>query len=44
MTWRRAVARSTGTALMTGLATGVCALLAALALSGTPRLAFIALG
>jgi O-antigen/teichoic acid export membrane protein len=44
VTWRRAVAGSTGTALVVGLITGACALLAALALSGTPRMAFIALG
>jgi O-antigen/teichoic acid export membrane protein len=42
--WRRAVARSSGTSATVGLVTGACALVAALALHGTPRLAFIALG
>jgi O-antigen/teichoic acid export membrane protein len=42
--WRRAITRSTGTSAVAGLATGVCALVAAAALSGTVRLAFIALG
>ncbi len=43
-TWRRAVANCTGTALVTGLAAGACALIVAEALSGTIRLAFLALG
>jgi O-antigen/teichoic acid export membrane protein len=43
-TWRRAVARCTGTAIVTGLVTGACALAAAAALRGAPRLAFLALG
>jgi O-antigen/teichoic acid export membrane protein/capsular polysaccharide biosynthesis protein len=43
-TWRRAVANCTGTALTTGLAAGALALVAAEALSGTTRLAFLALG
>jgi O-antigen/teichoic acid export membrane protein len=44
VTWRRAAAECTGTALVTGLVTGACALLAALLLHGEPRLAFLALG
>jgi O-antigen/teichoic acid export membrane protein/capsular polysaccharide biosynthesis protein len=43
-TWRRAVANCTGTALVTGLVAGACALAAAQALGGTTRLAFLALG
>jgi O-antigen/teichoic acid export membrane protein len=43
-TWRRAVARCTGTAACVGLATGACVLLAALVLGGATRLAFLALG
>lgn len=42
--WRRAVARSTGTALTVGFATGACVLAAAVILHGTTRLAFLALG
>jgi O-antigen/teichoic acid export membrane protein len=42
--WRRAVASSTGTASAVGLLTGGAALAAALFLTGTTRLAFIALG
>jgi Mrp family chromosome partitioning ATPase len=42
--WRRAISRSTGTSMVVGLILGACALGAAAALSGTPRLAFIALG
>jgi len=42
--WKRAVASCTGTATLTGLLTGVCALIAAAALSGTTRMAFLALG
>src|SRR5262249_26020055 len=42
--WRRAVARSSGTAMTTGFAAGACVLLVALLLHGTARLAFIALG
>lgn len=42
--WRRAVTNCTGTALFVGVVTGICALVAAAALSGTPRLAFLALG
>jgi O-antigen/teichoic acid export membrane protein len=42
--WRRATASCTGTATLTGLVTGVCVLLAALVMSGAPRLAFLALG
>jgi O-antigen/teichoic acid export membrane protein len=43
-TWRRAVANCTGTAVITGLATGICALAVALGVHGTTRLAFLALG
>jgi Mrp family chromosome partitioning ATPase len=42
--WRRAISRSTGTSMVVGLITGACALIAGAALTGTPRLAFIALG
>jgi O-antigen/teichoic acid export membrane protein len=42
--WRRAVRSSTGTAAIVGLALGACVLGAAALLSGTTRLAFIALG
>jgi O-antigen/teichoic acid export membrane protein len=42
--WRRAVAKSTGTALTVGLVAGACAMVAAMVLHGTPRLAFLALG
>ena len=42
--WRRAITRSTGTSISVGVTTGICALAAAAALSGTLRLAFIALG
>ena len=44
VTWRRAVAQCTGTALVTGLLTGACALVAAAVLGGAPGLAFLALG
>ena len=43
-TWRRAVAKCTGTATIVGLAAGACVLVAAALLSGTARLAFLALG
>src|ERR1700722_6072363 len=43
-TWRRAVANCTGTAVITGLVGGALALGAAELLSGTTRLAFLALG
>jgi O-antigen/teichoic acid export membrane protein len=43
-TWRRAVAICTGAAVLTGLATGACALVAAALLHGPARLAFFALG
>ena len=43
-TWRRAAARSTGTALLVGLAAGACALAAAPLVGGTTGLAFLALG
>jgi O-antigen/teichoic acid export membrane protein len=42
--WQRAVSRSTGTSLSVGVVLGVCALGAGAAMSGTLRLAFIALG
>ncbi len=42
--WRRAVASCTGTAATVGLVTGACVLAAAAFLSGTTRVAFIALG
>ena len=43
-TWRRAAAGSTGTALLVGLAAGVCAFAAAALIGGTTGLAFLALG
>lgn len=43
-TWRRAVGDCTGTALVTGLVSGVFVLLAAALLRGTTREGFIALG
>ncbi len=43
-TWRSAVASCTGTALFVGVTTGVCVLSAAALLTGTLRLAFLALG
>jgi O-antigen/teichoic acid export membrane protein len=43
-TWRRATARSTGTALLVGLATGTCAIAAGRLVGGTTGLAFLALG
>jgi O-antigen/teichoic acid export membrane protein len=42
--WRRAVARCTGTALIVGLVTGACAIVAGRLLGGTAGLAFLALG
>lgn len=42
--WRRAVAQSSGTALTVGLVGGAFSMAAAMALGGTPRLAFLALG
>src|SRR5450432_1208576 len=39
--WRRAVASCSGTALTVGVATGICALVAAALLGGTARLAFL---
>ena len=42
--WRRAVTRCSGTAATVGLATGAIILAAAALLSGTARLAFLALG
>ena len=42
--WRRATARSTGTALLVGLASGTCALAAGRLVGGTTGLAFLALG
>jgi O-antigen/teichoic acid export membrane protein len=43
-TWRRAVARCTGTALIAGLVTGACAIVAGRLLGGTAGLSFLALG
>lgn len=43
-TWRRVTARTTGTALVTGLIAGTAALVAAAVLHGGPRMAFLALG
>jgi O-antigen/teichoic acid export membrane protein len=43
-TWRRAAASSTGTALLVGVAAGVCALVAGPLVGGTTGLAFLALG
>jgi O-antigen/teichoic acid export membrane protein len=42
--WRRAVAGSTGTAIVVGLVAGVCVLGVAAVLDGTTRMAFVALG
>ena len=42
--WRRAAAGSTGTALLVGLVTGACALVAGPLVGGTTGLAFLALG
>jgi O-antigen/teichoic acid export membrane protein len=42
--WRQAVSRSTGTSLVVGLVMGACTLAAAMAMGGTLRLAFLALG
>lgn len=43
-TWRRAVAICTGTAVIVGLLTGACVLVATTLLHGTTRMAFLALG
>lgn len=43
-TWRQGVVSATGTALVVGLVTGVCCMLAAMVLGGTSRAAFTALG
>ena len=43
-TWRRATSGSTGTALLVGLVTGICALAAGIIMSGTTGLAFLGLG
>jgi O-antigen/teichoic acid export membrane protein len=43
-TWRRAVARCTGTATIVGLAAGACAIAAGLLLGGAAGLGFLALG
>jgi O-antigen/teichoic acid export membrane protein len=43
-TWRRAVARCTGTALIVGLVTGACAIVAGRLLGGTAGLGILALG
>jgi O-antigen/teichoic acid export membrane protein len=42
--WRRATAGCSGTALLVGLATGACALVAGALIGGTTGLAFLALG
>jgi O-antigen/teichoic acid export membrane protein len=42
--WRRAVARCTGTALIVGLVTGACTIVAGRLLGGTAGLGFLALG
>jgi len=43
-TWRRATSGSTGTALLVGLALGICALAAGIVAGGTTGLAFLGLG
>ena len=43
-TWRRATALCTGTALLVGLLTGACALVAGQLIGGTTGVAFVALG
>jgi O-antigen/teichoic acid export membrane protein len=43
-TWRRAVARTTGTATNVGLIIGACVLIAAAVMSGAARASFLALG
>jgi O-antigen/teichoic acid export membrane protein len=43
-TWRRAITKCTGTAMTVGLTTGAIILVVAAVLSGTSRLAFLALG
>ena len=43
-TWRRATALCTGTALLVGLVTGACALVAGQLIGGTTGVAFVALG
>lgn len=42
--WRAAVSKSSGTAIVVGLVTGACCVAAGLALEGTPGAAFVALG
>src|SRR5215472_6442405 len=42
--WRRAVADCSGTAMLVGIGTGLCVLVAAFVMGGTARLAFLALG
>jgi O-antigen/teichoic acid export membrane protein len=44
LTWRRATARCTGTALLVGLITGACAFAAGALIGGTTGLAFVGLG
>jgi O-antigen/teichoic acid export membrane protein len=44
LTWRRATARCTGTALLVGLITGACAFVAGALIGGTTGVAFVALG
>jgi O-antigen/teichoic acid export membrane protein len=43
-TWRRGTSGSTGTALLVGFVTGICALAAAIVIGGTTGLAFLGLG
>ena len=43
-TWRRAVRSCTGTAAVTGVATGICVLVVAAVLGGAAKFAFLALG
>ena len=43
-TWRRAVARCTGTATVVGLVVGACVIATAAVFHGTARMAFLALG
>ena len=43
-TWRRAVGSCTGTAAVTGVATGICVLVVAAGLGGAAKFAFLALG
>jgi O-antigen/teichoic acid export membrane protein len=44
LVWRRAVSKSTGTALLVGLSTGICAIAAGLLMGGVAGSAFLGLG